>query len=43
VFCPVKPISASLLADLPEPGKMDRKKIAALVGVAPMKYDSGKK
>src|SRR5688572_20320745 len=35
--------TATLLADLPEPGKMDRKKIAALVGVAPMNYDSGKK
>lgn len=35
--------SATLLADLPELGKMDRKKIAALVGVAPMNYDSGKK
>src|SRR5215216_129716 len=28
--------TATLLADLPELGKMDRKKIAALVGVAPM-------
>lgn len=35
--------TAALLADLPELGKMDRKKIAALVGVAPMNYDSGKK
>jgi transposase len=35
--------SATLLADLPELGKMDRQKIAALVGVAPMNYDSGKK
>src|SRR5687767_15599707 len=35
--------TATLLADLPELGKMDRKKIAALVGVAPMTYDSGKK
>jgi transposase len=34
---------ATLLADLPELGKLDRKKIAALVGVAPMNYDSGKK
>jgi transposase len=34
--------TATLLADLPELGKMDRKKIAALVGVAPMNYDSGK-
>jgi len=35
--------SATLLAELPELGKLDRKKIAALVGVAPMNYDSGKK
>jgi transposase len=34
---------ATLLAELPELGKMDRKKIAALVGVAPMNFDSGKK
>ena len=35
--------TATLLADLPELGKMDRKKIAALVGVAPLNHDSGKK
>src|SRR5688572_26726677 len=35
--------TATLLAELPELGKMDRKKIAALVGVAPMNYDSGTK
>ena len=35
--------TATLLADLPELGQLDRKKIAALVGVAPMNYDSGKK
>lgn len=35
--------TATLLADLPELGKMDRKRIAALVGVAPMNYDSGRK
>jgi transposase len=35
--------TATLLAELPELGKMDRQKIAALVGVAPMNYDSGKK
>jgi transposase len=35
--------TATLLAELPELGKMDRKKIAALVGVAPMNFDSGKK
>ncbi len=38
-----KVTTATLIADLPELGKMDRKKIAALVGVAPMNYDSGKK
>src|SRR5215207_4275672 len=38
-----KVTTATLLADLPELGKMDRKRIAALVGVAPMNYDSGKK
>jgi transposase len=35
--------AASLLADLPELGKLDRKEIAALVGVAPMNHDSGRK
>ena len=35
--------AASLLADLPELGTLDRKKIAALVGVAPMNRDSGRK
>lgn len=35
--------AATLLADLPELGKLDRKQIAALVGVAPMNHDSGKK
>jgi len=35
--------SATLLAELPELGKMDRQKIAALVGVAPMNYDRGRK
>lgn len=35
--------AATLLADLPELGKLDRKQIAALVGVAPINYDSGKK
>jgi transposase len=35
--------TATLLAELPELGKMYRKKIAALVGVAPMNKDSGKK
>jgi transposase len=35
--------TATLLAELPELGKIDHKKIAALVGVAPMNYDSGRK
>jgi len=33
--------SSTLLAELPELGKLDRKKIAALVGVAPFNDDSG--
>ncbi|MBE7535484.1 MAG: IS110 family transposase [Anaerolineales bacterium] len=35
--------AATLLADLPELGKLDRKQIASLVGVAPMNHDSGRK
>jgi transposase len=35
--------AASLLAECPELGTLDRKKIAALVGVAPMNKDSGGK
>jgi transposase len=35
--------AATLLAELPELGKLDNKKIAALVGLAPMNADSGKK
>jgi transposase len=35
--------ATSLLADCPELGTLDRKKIAALIGVAPMNKDSGKK
>jgi len=39
----VGPVTAcTLLAELPELGKLDRKKIAALVGVAPFNHDSGK-
>jgi len=38
-----KVTTATLLAELPELGKMDRRKIAALVGVAPMNFDTGKK
>lgn len=33
--------SATLIAELPELGKLNRRKIAALVGVAPMANDSG--
>ncbi|MGV2482270.1 UNVERIFIED_CONTAM: IS110 family transposase, partial [Salmonella enterica subsp. enterica serovar Weltevreden] len=32
---------AVLLAELPELGKLDRRRIAALVGVAPLNRDSG--
>lgn len=35
--------AATWLADLPELGVLDRKEIAALVGVAPMNKDSGRK
>jgi transposase len=35
--------AATLLADLPELGSLDRQQIAALVGVAPMNADTGKK
>ena len=34
--------SFSLLADLPELGSLDRRAVAALVGVAPLSRDSGK-
>ncbi len=34
-------LSVTLLASLPELGKLDRKQIAALVGVAPLNRDSG--
>ena len=41
-FKGVGPVTAAtLLSDLPELGSMDRKKIAALVGVAPLNCDSG--
>jgi len=47
ILCSAKGVgrvtAATLLAELPELGKLDRKKIAALVGVAPMNSDSGKK
>lgn len=35
-------LSCTLLAELPELGKLNRKQIAALVGVAPLNRDSGK-
>jgi transposase len=34
--------SRTLIADLPELGQLDRRRIAALVGVAPVNHDSGK-
>jgi len=38
----IGPVSArTLLAELPELGRLDRRQIAALVGVAPMAHDSG--
>ena len=38
----VKVLAYTLLSDLPELGNLNRKEIAALVGVAPMNRDSGK-
>jgi transposase len=35
-------VSATLISNLPELGTLNRKKIAALVGVAPFNRDSGK-
>ena len=35
--------AATLLADLPELGQLDRQEVAALVGVAPMNSDTGRK
>jgi len=35
-------LSATLIAELPELGVLNRKKIAALVGIAPLNRDSGK-
>lgn len=37
-----KVLAYTLLSDLPELGKLNRKEIAALVGIAPMNRDSGK-
>jgi transposase len=40
----IGPVTASIfVAELPELGSLDRKKIAALVGVAPWNQDSGRK
>ena len=36
-------LSSTLLVDLPELGTLDRKQIAALVGVAPINHDSGRR
>ncbi|MBI2855728.1 MAG: IS110 family transposase [Chloroflexi bacterium] len=36
-------LSSTLLAELPELGALDRKQIAALVGVAPVNHDSGRR
>lgn len=36
-------LSATLLADLPELGSLSHKKLAALVGLAPLNHDSGQK
>jgi transposase len=36
-------LSATLLAELPELGSLNRKQIAALAGLAPMAHDSGKR
>ncbi len=36
-----KMVSSTLLIELPELGKLNRRKIAALVGVAPLNRDSG--
>ena len=36
-------VAATLIAELPEPGHLDRRRIAALAGLAPIARDSGKK
>jgi transposase len=36
-----KVVSSTLLIELPELGKLNRRKVAALVGVAPLNHDSG--
>ena len=35
-------VSRTLIAELPELGKLNRKQIAALVGIAPINRDTGK-
>ena len=35
-------VARTLIADLPELGRLDRKQIAALVGIAPLNRDSGR-
>ena len=34
-------LASSLLAELPELGRLNRKQVASLVGVAPLNWDSG--
>jgi transposase len=36
-------VAATLLAELPELGRLDRRRIAALTGLAPIPHDSGKR
>jgi len=47
LLCSVKAVgpvtAATLLAELPELGKLNRKQIASLVGLAPLNRDSGKR
>lgn len=38
-----KVLAYTLLSELPELGKLNRKEVASLVGVAPMNHDSGKR
>lgn len=36
-------VAATLIAEMPEPGQLDRRRIAALAGLAPIARDSGKR
>ena len=36
-------LCATLLAELPELGKLDRREVAKLAGVAPLNHDSGRR